>query len=185
MGVDGVNEGVEGVKGLVTRIQTDSRGFFLESFDEGAFVSRTGISVRFLQDNHSQSAKGVLRGLHYQIPPRDQGKLVRVVRGSVLDVAVDVRRSSPTFRQWFAVQLTEINHKQLWIPPGFAHGFLTLSDSADLLYKVTEYYSLEHDRQVRWNDPEIGIDWPDVGMDPILSPKDADAPLLRDAEIFE
>jgi len=114
-----------------------------------------------------------------------QGKLVRVVRGAVRDVAVDIRRSSPTFGDWFSVELSGDNHKQLWVPPGFAHGFLTLTDSADLLYKVTEYYSPEHDRCVRWDDPDIGIDWPDVGIAPLLSPKDADAPLLRDAEIFE
>jgi dTDP-4-dehydrorhamnose 3,5-epimerase len=127
----------------------------------------------------------VLRGLHFQLPPMAQGKLLRVVRGSVLDVAIDIRASSQTFGEWFSVELTEDNHKQLWVPPGFAHGFLTLSDSADLLYKVTEYYSPEHDRGIRWDDPDVDINWPDVGVDPILSQKDADAPLLRNAEVFD
>lgn len=166
-------------------LYSDSRGFFAESYNRERFRAATGVDVEFVQDNHSRSFKGVLRGLHYQLPPMSQGKLVRVVRGAVRDVAVDIRRSSPTFGDWFSVELSGDNHKQLWVPPGFAHGFLTLTDSADLLYKVTEYYSPEHDRCVRWDDPDIGIDWPDVGIAPLLSPKDADAPLLRDAEIFE
>ncbi len=180
-----VDTNLAGVKVLVPRIHADSRGFFLESFNERAFIEHAEISLTFVQDNHSRSTRGVLRGLHYQLPPMEQGKLVRVVRGSVLDVVVDIAGSSPTFGEWFAVELTEDNHKQLWVPPGFAHGFLTLSDSADLLYKVSEYYSPEHDRGIRWDDPDIGIDWPDVGIDPIVSQKDEDAPVLRDAEVFE
>jgi dTDP-4-dehydrorhamnose 3,5-epimerase len=171
---------------LVTpTVYPDDRGFFLESYNAAAFAIVAGLNVAFVQDNHSRSSKGVLRGLHYQLHPMAQGKLVRIVRGSVLDVAVDIRKSSPTFGEWFAVELTEDNHKQLWVPPGFAHGFLTLSDHADLLYKVTEGYSPEHDRGIRWDDPDIGIDWPDVGVDPILSQKDAEAPFLRTAETFE
>lgn len=171
---------------LVTpSVYADDRGFFLESYNAAAFGIATESNVTFVQDNHSRSSKGVLRGLHYQLHPMAQGKLVRIVRGSILDVAVDIRRSSPTFGEWFAVELTEDNHKQLWVPPGFAHGFLTLSDHVDLLYKVTEYYSPEHDRGIRWDDPDIGIDWPDIGMSPILSDKDRDAPFLRDAETFD
>jgi len=170
---------------LVPSVFEDSRGFFAESYNRDRFRQTTGTNPEFVQDNHSRSIKGVLRGLHYQLPPMDQGKLVRVIRGAVLDVAVDIRRSSPTFGEWVSTELSGRNHRQLWVPPGFAHGFLTLTDSADLLYKVTEYYSPEHDRCVRWDDPDIGIDWPDVGIAPLLSPKDADAPLLRDAEIFE
>lgn len=178
-------QGSEGAVVLVPRVFTDERGLFSETYKRSRFYTTTGIDAEFVQDNHSRSIKGVLRGLHYQLTPVEQGKLVRVVRGAVLDVAVDIRRSSQTFGEWFAVELTEDNHKQLWVPPGFAHGFLTLSGSADVLYKVTEYYSPEHDRGIRWNDPDIAIDWPDIGIAPLLSPKDTDAPLLRDAELFE
>lgn len=164
-------------------IYEDSRGFFLESFRLDRFRHLVGSQVAFVQDNHSRSAQKVLRGMHFQLAPRAQGKLVRVVRGAVFDVAVDIRRSSSTFGDWFGVELSEDNHKQLWIPPGFAHGFLALTDPADLLYKVTEYYSPEHDRSIRWDDPEIGIDWPLDG-EPIVSEKDANAPYLRDAEVF-
>lgn len=163
----------------------DDRGAFFESFNHRWFGDATGLDVVFVQDNQSTSRHGVLRGLHYQLPPMAQGKLVRVVRGAILDVAVDVRRSSSSFSDWVAVELTAENRKQLWIPPGFAHGFVVLSDIADMLYKTTEYYSPEHDRGIRWDDPTIGIPWPDVGVGPILSPKDADAPLLGDAEVFE
>ncbi len=170
---------------LDTTVLSDDRGFFYESYSKSRFEAATGLDQEFVQDNHSRSVKGVLRGLHYQLPRMAQGKLVRVVQGAVLDVAVDIRRSSPTYLEWIGVELTEDNHKQLWVPPGFAHGFLALSDKADLLYKVTEYYSPQHDRGIRWDDPDIGIDWPDVGIDPILSHKDAEAPFLRNAEIFE
>ena len=160
----------------------DARGFFLESFNAKAFAEATGVDLPFVQDNHSRSAQGVLRGLHYQIK-QAQGKLVRVVRGSVFDVAVDVRRSSPNFGHWVGVELTEDNNRQLWVPPGFAHGFLVLSASADFLYKTTDYYAPEHERSVLWNDPAIGIDWPLLG-EPLLSGKDKAGVLLKDAEVF-
>lgn len=150
----------------------DSRGFFFESFNQQAFNKTTGTHFQFVQDNHSRSSKGVLRGLHYQLPPKAQGKLVRVVRGSVFDVAVDIRKSSSTFGQWVGVELTEDNHKQLWIPPGLAHGFLVLTDTADFLYKTTDYYSPEHERSLMWNDEKLAIKWPDVGGIPLVSAKD-------------
>ena len=162
----------------------DVRGFFMESFNQEAFNAATGTHYTFVQDNHSRSSKGVLRGLHYQLPPHAQGKLVRVTRGAVWDVAVDVRKSSPTFGQWVAQMLTEDNHKQFWIPPGFAHGFVVLSDSADFLYKTTNYYAPQSDRGVLWNDPAIGIQWPDLGVDFLLSEKDQKQPLLQNAEVF-
>ena len=137
----------------------DDRGFFFESFNQKAFNQATGLNLNFVQDNHSRSAKGVLRGLHYQIQ-QPQGKLVRVVRGAVFDVAVDVRKDSPTFGQWVGMELSEENHKQLWIPAGFAHGFVVLSDSADFLYKTTDYYSPSYERCLAWNDPKIRIEWP-------------------------
>ena len=149
----------------------DSRGFFFESFNQRSFNEVAGVDVKFVQDNHSRSAKGVLRGLHYQIQ-QPQGKLVRVVRGSVFDVAVDIRKSSPNFGRWVGVELTEDNHRQLWVPPGFAHGFLVTSDTADFLYKTTDYYAPEFERCVAWNDPAIGIEWPLGGMAPQLSAKD-------------
>jgi dTDP-4-dehydrorhamnose 3,5-epimerase len=160
----------------------DTRGFFFESFNQKAFSEATGVSTAFVQDNHSRSTKGVLRGLHYQIH-QPQGKLVRVVRGAVFDVAVDVRRSSPYFGRWVGYELSEENQRQLWVPPGFAHGFLVLSDTADFLYKTTEYYAPQHERSILWNDPQIGIDWPAAG-EVRLSAKDQAAALLRDAEVF-
>ena len=152
----------------------DTRGFFYESFNQNAFNDATSTNHQFVQDNHSRSAKGVLRGLHYQIR-QPQGKLVRVTRGTVFDVAVDIRKSSPTFGQWVGVKLSEDNHRQLWVPPGFAHGFVVLSDSADFLYKTTDYYAPEHERCIAWNDPSIGIEWPLAQHDisqPQLSAKD-------------
>lgn len=149
----------------------DSRGFFFESFNQRVFNEATGLDAKFVQDNHSRSAKGVLRGLHYQVQ-QPQGKLVRVVRGSVFDVAVDIRKSSPNFGRWVGVELTEENHRQLWVPPGFAHGFLVTSDTADFLYKTTDYYAPEFERCVAWNDPAIGVEWPLGGMAPQLSAKD-------------
>ncbi len=160
----------------------DARGFFFESFNQRAFSQATGLDVNFVQDNHSRSAKGVLRGLHYQIQ-QPQGKLVRVVRGAVFDVTVDIRKSSATFGQWVGVELTEDNHRQLWIPPGFAHGFYVLSDSADFLYKTTDYYAPEFERSLVWNDPNIGIVWP-LDTQPIVSAKDAQGMSLTDAEVF-
>lgn len=165
------------------RVFGDARGFFFESFNARNFTEATGIDAAFVQDNHSRSARGVLRGLHYQIR-QPQGKLVRVVQGRVFDVAVDLRRGSPRFGQWTGVELDEGDHRQLWIPPGFAHGFMVLSDSADFLYKTTDYYAPEHERCLRWDDPSIGIDWPLRDMKPLLSDKDGKAPCLADAECF-
>ncbi len=161
---------------------SDNRGFFFESFNEKAFSQGTGLNVNFVQDNHSHSARGVLRGLHYQIQ-QPQGKLMRVVRGAVFDAVVDIRKSSPTFGQWVGVELTEENCRQLWTPLGFAHGFLVLSDSADFLYKTTDYYAPEFERSILWNDPTIGIQWPLDG-EPQLSTKDKVALPLAQAEIF-
>ena len=161
----------------------DDRGFFFESWNRRRFSEETGLDVGFVQDNHSRSAKDVLRGIHYQVLPHAQGKLVRCGHGRVWDVAVDLRRSSPTFAQWYGLELSAENKKQLWIPEGFGHGFIALTDGAELLYKTTDYYSAEHDRSIRWDDPEIGIDWPLTGG-PLLSDKDATAPSLADAEVF-
>ena len=150
----------------------DTRGFFFESFNQRAFNDATGTNHQFVQDNHSRSTQGVLRGLHFQVSPKAQGKLVRVVRGAVFDVAVDIRPGSPTAGQWVGVELTEDNHRQLWIPPGLAHGFLVLSESADFVYKTTDYYSPQHERSLAWNDPQLAIAWPDLGKAPVLSGKD-------------
>lgn len=158
----------------------DARGFFFESFNQRAFNNATGLDVGFVQDNHSRSAKGVLRGMHYQAR-QPQGKLVRVVRGAVFDVAVDIRKSSPTFGQWTGVELSEENHRQMWIPAGLAHGFLVLSETADFLYKTTEYYAPEHERCIVWNDAAVGIRWPDVGSAPQLSAKDVKGLTLHEA----
>jgi len=161
----------------------DARGFFYESFNQQAFDDATGARHQFVQDNHSRSSKGVLRGLHYQVE-KPQGKLVRVARGAVFDVAVDIRKSSPTFGQWVGVELSEDNHRQLWMPPGFAHGFVVLSATADFLYKTTDYYAPEHERCIAWNDPAIGIEWPlaHTGIAaPLLSAKDLQGKLLADA----
>jgi len=160
----------------------DARGFFFESFNQQAFNNATGLRVNFVQDNHSRSAQGVLRGLHYQLQ-QPQGKLVRVVRGAVFDVAVDIRQSSPTFGQWVGVELSEDNHKQLWVPAGFAHGFLVLSESADFLYKTTDYYAPAHERCIAWNDTEVGIVWPS-DIAPQLSAKDQTGLSLLQAEVF-
>ncbi len=160
----------------------DARGFFFESFNQKAFQAATGLEVNFVQDNHSRSAQGVLRGLHYQIE-QPQGKLVRVVRGAVFDVAVDLRKRSATFGKWVSVQLSEENKRQMWVPPGFAHGFLTLSETADFLYKTTDYYAPQFERCVAWNDPAIGIEWP-AGVQPKLSNKDQAGVQLGTAQIF-
>ncbi|MET0333730.1 MAG: dTDP-4-dehydrorhamnose 3,5-epimerase [Rhizobacter sp.] len=168
---------IEGVVVLEPKVFGDERGFFLESFNAKVFGDATGChDITFVQDNHSRSAKGVLRGLHYQGPPNAQGKLVRVVSGSVFDVAVDIRRHSPTYGSWFGVELNAANHKQLWIPPGLAHGFLVTSDHADFLYKTTAYYAPESEGSIRWNDPRLKIAWPLMGTTPTLSAKDANAP---------
>ena len=161
----------------------DARGFFFESFNQQAFNTATGLNVDFVQDNHSRSSKGVLRGLHYQIQ-QPQGKLVRVVRGAVFDVAVDVRKSSPSFGKWVGIELSEDNHRQFWVPPGFAHGFLVLSESADFLYKTTEYYAPVHERCIAWNDVNVGIEWP-ADIPPKLSEKDGAGLSLKHAEVFD
>jgi dTDP-4-dehydrorhamnose 3,5-epimerase len=165
------------------RVFGDARGFFFESFNEKAFNEATGNQLAFVQDNHSKSVKGVLRGLHYQLPPKAQGKLVRVVQGEVFDVAVDIRKESPTYGQWVAEILSADNKKQLWMPPGFAHGFLTLSDTAEFLYKTTDYWSPEHERAILWNDASLDIQWPLNGIEPTLAAKDAAAVAFSTAEI--
>lgn len=167
---------------LEPKVFGDSRGFFFESFNQQAFKEATGVETSFVQDNHSRSAKGVLRGLHYQVQ-QPQGKLVRVVRGAVFDVAVDIRKSSLTFGKWVGVELTEDNHRELFVPAGFAHGFLVLSDTADFLYKTTEYYAPQYERCIAWNDPDIGIEWPVRGQ-PTLSEKDQKGLSLAQAEVF-
>ena len=171
---------------LEPKVFGDARGFFFESFNQRAFQEATGLDVQFVQDNHSRSARGVLRGLHYQVQ-QPQGKLVRVARGRVFDVAVDARRSSPTFGRWVGAELSEENQHQLWVPAGFAHGFIVLSESADFLYKTTEYYAPAHERCIAWNDPAIGIEWPLAAhgiQAPVLSSKDAAGATLREAEVF-
>lgn len=154
---------------LEPRVFGDERGLFFESFNQRTFNQATGLDVQFVQDNHSRSARGVLRGLHYQVQ-QPQGKLVRLVRGAVFDVAVDIREGSPTFGQWVGIELSEENHKQLWIPAGFAHGFMVTSESAEFLYKTTDYYAPEHERCIAWNDPDIGIDWP-LAQNGVAEPK--------------
>ena len=167
---------------LEPKVFGDARGFFFESFNARDFSEVTGLNVEFVQDNHSKSAKGVLRGLHYQIQ-NPQGKLVRVVQGAVFDVTVDLRKSSPTFGRWVGEILSAENHKQLWVPPGFAHGFVVLSDSAEFLYKTTDYWYPEHERSLLWNDPTVGIVWP-IDFAPQLAAKDAAGKVFGEAEMF-
>ena len=168
---------------LEPRVFGDDRGFFFESFNAKRFAELTGVTTEFVQDNHSRSSKGVPRGLHYQIQ-QAQGKLVRATAGAVFDVAVDIRRSSPTFGQWYGTELSAENKRQMWIPPGFAHGFVVTSDSAEFLYKTTDYWAPEHERAILWNDPAVGIQWPALEAAPLLSGKDQAALLLADAEVF-
>ncbi|WP_175815386.1 dTDP-4-dehydrorhamnose 3,5-epimerase [Burkholderia diffusa] len=170
------------VKIIEPKVFGDARGYFYESFNAREFAERVAPGIEFVQDNHSRSAKGVLRGLHYQIQ-HAQGKLVRVVEGDVFDVAVDLRRSSPNFGRWVGMNLSADNHRQLWIPPGFAHGFVVLSESAQFLYKTTDYWFPEHERSIVWNDPDIGIEWPFDG-EPVLAAKDAAGRRLADAEVY-
>ncbi|MBU0620496.1 MAG: dTDP-4-dehydrorhamnose 3,5-epimerase [Gammaproteobacteria bacterium] len=165
------------------RVFGDDRGFFFESFNQRRFTELTGVSDAFVQDNHSKSARNVLRGLHYQIK-QPQGKLVRVVAGEVLDIAVDVRKSSPTFGKWVGVNLSAENKKMLWIPKGFAHGFVVLSDSAEFLYKTTDYWAPEHERCIIWNDPDLAVDWKLGGATPLLSGKDQVGKRFSEAETF-
>lgn len=167
---------------LEPRVFGDERGFFFESFNARAFAEATGLQRQFVQDNHSRSQRGVLRGLHYQLQ-QAQGKLVRVTAGEVLDVAVDIRRSSPTFGQWVAVRLSAENKRQLWVPEGFAHGFVVLSEYAEFLYKTTDFYAPEHERCIRWDEPTLNIDWQLPGT-PQLSARDQAGQLLQDAELF-
>ncbi|OIQ83490.1 dTDP-4-dehydrorhamnose 3,5-epimerase [mine drainage metagenome] len=168
---------------LEPKVFGDARGFFFESYSRRDFAAATGVDVEFVQDNHSASARGVLRGIHYQVQ-HAQGKLVRVVAGSVWDVAVDLRRASPDFGRWVGVELSAENRRQLWVPPGFGHAFITLSERAEFLYKTTDYWYPEHERSVRWDDPELAIAWPQLGEAPRLAAKDAAAPLLRDAQTY-
>jgi dTDP-4-dehydrorhamnose 3,5-epimerase len=169
---------------LEPQVFGDARGFFVESWNQRRFDEAVGAPVTFVQDNHSRSARGVLRGLHFQLPPHAQGKLVRVVQGRVFDVALDVRRSSSTFGRWAGVELSADNHRQFWIPPGFAHGFLVLSESADFLYKTTDFHAPACERAVRWDDPSLAIDWPEPDLARALSAKDLAAPFLADADLF-
>lgn len=164
------------------RVFQDERGFFLESYNSKTFADKVGITEQFVQDNHSRSTKGVLRGLHYQIE-QAQGKLVRATVGSIFDVAVDIRRHSPTFGQWVGYILSAENKQMLWVPAGFAHGFLVLSDVAEVLYKTTDYYAPQHERSLLWNDPDLAIDWP-LSEQPILSPKDQAGKLLQVADVY-
>lgn len=167
---------------LEPKVFGDARGFFMESYNARVFEDVTGLNPVFVQDNHSRSARGVLRGLHYQIR-QPQGKLMRVVRGRAFDVAVDLRRSSPRFGQWTGVELSEVNHRMLWVPPGFAHGFLVLSEEVDFLYKTTDYYAPEHEHCLMWNDPEVGVRWPLEG-EPLLSAKDRGGRPLARCEVY-
>ncbi|MDD3608627.1 MAG: dTDP-4-dehydrorhamnose 3,5-epimerase [Halothiobacillaceae bacterium] len=179
-----IETALPGVLIIEPRVFGDHRGFFLESWNRAGFA-HAGLDLDFVQDNHSRSAQGILRGLHYQLH-QPQGKLVRVTQGEVFDVAVDVRRHSPHFGRWVGVTLSAENHRMLWVPPGFAHGFYVRSQSADFLYKCTAYYAPEHERCIRWDDPQIGIDWPLIeGRAPTLSAKDAVGLSLADAEVFE
>jgi dTDP-4-dehydrorhamnose 3,5-epimerase len=171
---------------IKNRVFGDARGFFVESYNAKTFKQATGLSPNFVQDNHSRSAKGVLRGIHYQLPPHAQGKLVRVANGSVFDVAVDLRRSSPTFGRWAGHTLTATGGEMLWIPPGFGHGFVTLQDNTDFMYKTTDFYAPESEGCVAWNDPTIGIQWPKELLDALqLSSKDQTAPRLENAKLFD
>jgi dTDP-4-dehydrorhamnose 3,5-epimerase len=178
-----VEKALNGVVLLEPKVFGDERGFFMETFNERVFRELTGVTLDFVQDNHSRSARNVLRGLHYQIQ-QPQGKLVRVVSGSVFDVAVDMRRSSPTYGQWFGAELTAQNKRQMWVPPGFAHGFIVTSDTADFLYKTTDYWAPEFERSLAWNDPAVGVAWPLDG-EPLLSAKDKSGAAFGVAESYE
>lgn len=182
MSMQVVNTALPEVLILEPKVFGDDRGFFFESFNARGFEAATGLRREFVQDNHSRSARNVLRGLHYQIQ-QPQGKLVRVVAGTVFDVAVDIRRNSPNFGKWVGVELSADNKRQLWVPEGFAHGFVVLSESAEFLYKTTDYYAPQFERSLRWDDPALGIRWPIEG-EPTLSKKDAEAPALAAAEVF-
>ena len=173
-----------GVLILEPKVFADERGYFMESFNQRAFDAAVGQEARFVQDNHSRSQRGVLRGLHYQTAPHAQGKLVRVARGSAFDVVVDIRKRSATFGRWVGVTLDAVNQRQVWIPPGFAHGFLALEADTDFLYKTTDFYARDCERAIAWNDPSIGIEWPDLGSAPLLAEKDAAALAFSHVEPF-
>ena len=177
-----VETGIPGLLVIEPKVWGDARGFFFESYNQRRFEELTGVRKTFVQDNHSRSARNVLRGLHYQIR-QPQGKLVRVVAGEVYDVAVDIRRGSPTFGKWFGLHMSADNKKMLWIPEGFAHGFVVLSEHAEFLYKTTDYWAPEHERCIRWNDPELAIDW-QISGEPVLSARDQAGMPFRDAEVF-
>ena len=179
-----IDTSIPDVKIFEPKVFGDDRGFFLESFNARRFHELTGLDVNFVQDNHSRSARGVLRGLHYQIE-QAQGKLVRVTSGKVFDVVVDIRKSSPCFGQWVGEILSADNYRQMWVPPGFAHGFLVLEDDTEFLYKTTDYYAPEHERTIQWDDPELGIEWPIADLEIRLSDKDEKGTALANAEIFE
>jgi dTDP-4-dehydrorhamnose 3,5-epimerase len=174
---------IPGVKIIEPKVFGDERGFFYESFNQNTFRSLTGLDVNFVQDNHSKSQQGVLRGLHYQIQ-QAQGKLVRVVKGEVFDVVVDLRQSSATFGQWEGITLSEENFRQVWIPEGFAHGFLVLSETAEFLYKTTDFYAPEHERCIKWDDSRLAIEWPSQGLEIQVSAKDQQGNAFTDAEYF-
>ena len=180
--MDAIQTTIPDILIIEPKVFGDDRGFFMESFNEKSFAEKTGVKTHFVQDNHSRSSKNVLRGLHYQIK-QTQGKLVRVVSGEVYDIALDIRKSSPTFGQWMGCVLSEANKRQLWVPPGFAHGFVVLSDTADFLYKTTDYYAKEYERSILWNDPKLNIDWKIIG-EPILSAKDKAGVPFEKAEVF-
>ena len=178
-----IETGIAGLLVLEPKVFGDARGFFMESFNARTFADLTGVKADFVQDNHSRSGRGVLRGLHYQVQ-QPQGKLVRVAQGRVFDVAVDLRRASPTFGKWYGVELSGENHRQFWVPAGFAHGFYVLSESADFLYKTTDYYAPQHERSLAWNDATVGVQWPLQG-EPLLSAKDLAGKPLGECEVFE
>ena len=179
-----IHQEIPGVLLVEPTIHGDSRGYFVETFRQDLFEEALGYKINFVQDNESKSMKGVLRGLHYQLE-QPQGKLVRVTRGRVLDVALDIRKSSPTFGEYFSIELTDINHLQLWVPPGMAHGFITLSETAEFMYKTTDYYAPEHERSILWNDNDLNIDWQLGGITPSLSDKDKNGISFKSAEYFE
>lgn len=168
------------------RVFADDRGWFMESYNQAVFEKAVGYAVPFVQDNHSYSKRGVLRGLHFQLPPYAQGKLVRATQGRVWDVAVDIRKSSPTFGKWVGVELSAENRRQIWIPPGFAHGFITLSETSEFMYKTTALYNKASEGAIVWNDPQLAIAWPEIPQaEVLLAEKDAAAPLLKDARVFD
>ena len=179
-----IETSIADIKILEPKVFGDERGFFMESFNALRFHELTGLDVNFVQDNHSRSGRGVLRGLHYQIE-QAQGKLVRVTAGKVFDVAVDIRKSSPNFGQWIGEVLSVDNYRQMWIPPGFAHGFLVLEDDTEFLYKTTDYYAPEHERTIQWDDPELAIEWPIDGLEIRLSDKDIAGTVFANAETFD